>query len=340
MLRKTVLTIIVLLVIVLLYLGWKVAGSGTAFEGNKYTLFVKTGAGFEEVLQTLRSDNVLKDPGLFNFLARQYGLPRNLKAGRYEIKRGASVLGILQMLRNGRQSPVNLVITKLRTKEDFARFLGNRMECDSMSVINFLNSPDSLRSMGLDTNNVMTMVIPNTYSFFWNTPVTSLMRRLHHEEQKFWNDSRIKKAQNIGLTPQQVYILASVIEEETTKYDEMPLMASVYINRLNRGMPLGADPTIKYAIRNFAAKRVTLKMISESAASPYNTYKNKGLPPGPICTPAIKTIDATLEAASTNYLYFCAKPDFSGYHNFAVTDAEHFKNARAYQKALNRLNIN
>lgn len=186
----------------------------------------------------------------------------------------------------------------------------------------------------------MTAIIPNTYSFFWNTSVSSLFKRFYNEEQKFWNETRLQKARSLGLTPKQVYVLASIIEEETNKYDEMPLMASVYINRLNRGMPLGADPTIKFAIRNFAAKRVTLKMISGSAASPYNTYKNAGLPPGPICTPSIKTMDATLDAAATNYLYFCAKPDFSGYHNFAATNAEHVKNARAYQKALNRLNIN
>lgn len=340
MFRKSLLSVFVLALAVVLYLTWKVVGSATAFETDKYTLYIKTGSSFEEVMQTIRNDKVLRDPGFFAFLAKQYGIPENLRAGKYEIGKGTGLLNVLQTLRSGRQTPVNLVITKFRTKEDFARFAGARLECDSLDLIRYLNSPDSLSVRGLDTNNVMTIVIPNTYSFFWNTSVSALFKRLAGEEQKFWNENRVQKAQKLGLTPQQVYILASVIEEETNKYDEMPLMASVYINRLNKGMPLGADPTIKYATRNFAAKRVTLKMISASAASPYNTYKNKGLPPGPICTPSIKTIDATLDAASTAYLYFCAKPDFSGYHVFAATNAEHIKNARAYQKALNRLNIN
>ena len=339
MFRKLIVSLFIFVLAVILFMVWKVTASNTFFKEEQYTLYIKTGSSFENVLQTLRADSVIKDPGMFSFIAKKFSLPQKIKAGKYEIKRGTGIWGIVQMLRNGKQTPVNLVITKLRTKEDFARFAGQRLECDSLAIITYLNNNDSLQSKGLDTNNVMTAIIPNTYTFFWNTTVAKLFNKLYSEEKKFWNEERLQKARSLGLTPQQVYILASVIEEETNKYDEMPLMASVYINRINKGMPLGADPTIKFAIRNFAAKRVTLKMISESAESPYNTYKNKGLPPGPICTPSIKTIDATLDAASTNYLYFCAKPDFSGYHAFAVTDTEHFRNARAYQKALNRLKI-
>lgn len=339
MFKRMVLPLLIFIVIVVIFLAWKIMGPNTAFKGEKYYLYVRTGSNFENVMQTLKKDSVIRDPGIFAFVARKMDLPRKIRAGRYEIKAGAGIMGIAQMLRNGRQSPVNLVITRLRTKEDFARFAGRQLECDSSAIISYLNNMDSLQGKGLDTNNVMTAIIPNTYTFFWNTTAAKLFNRLHSEEKKFWKEERLQKARTLGLTPQQVYILASVIEEETNKYDEMPLMASVYINRLNRGMPLGADPTVKFATRNFAAKRVTLKMISESAGSPYNTYRNAGLPPGPICTPSIKTIDATLNAAATNYLYFCAKPDFSGYHAFAATHAEHFKNARAYQKALDRLKI-
>ena len=339
MFRKLIVSLFIFVLAVILFLAWKVTGGNTFFKEEKYTLYIKTGSSFENVMQTLRADSVIKNPGMFSFIAKKLSLPQKIKAGKYEIKRGTGIWAIVQMLRNGKQTPVNLIITKLRTKEDFARFAGQRLECDSLAIITYLNNNDSLQSKGLDTNNVMTAVIPNTYTFFWNTTVAKLFNKLYSEEKKFWKEERLQKARSLGLTPQQVYILASVIEEETNKYDEMPLMASVYINRINKGMPLGADPTIKFAIRNFAAKRVTLKMISESAESPYNTYKNKGLPPGPICTPSIKTIDATLDAASTNYLYFCAKPDFSGYHAFAATDTEHFRNARAYRKALNRLKI-
>lgn len=339
MLRKLVLLFLILLGVVVVFLTWKITGSNTAFKEEQYFLYIKTGSSFGDLMQTLQEDRVIHNAGIFSFVAKKLNLPRKIKAGKYEIKKGAGIWSIVQMLRSGKQSPVNLVITRLRTKEDFARLAGRRLECDSAAIMSYLNNTDSLQSKGLDTNTVMTVIIPDTYTFFWNTSVDGLFSRLIREEKKFWNDTRRQKAENIGLTPQQVYILASVIEEETNKHDEMPLMASVYINRLNKGMPLGADPTVKFATRDFAAKRVTLKMISQSAASPYNTYRNKGLPPGPICTPSVKTIDATLDAASTGYLYFCAKPDFSGYHVFAVTDTEHFRNARAYQKALDRLKI-
>ena len=339
MFKRLVLPFLVLILIVIIFMAWKIMGPNTAFKEEKYYLYIKTGSSFENVMQTLEKDNVINNPGIFRFVAKNTGLPGKIRAGRYEIKRGAGIVGIVQTLHRGKQSPVNLVITKLRTKEDFARFAGRQLECDSAAIINYLNNVDSLQSKGLDTSNVMTVVIPNTYTFFWNTTASKLFNKLYSEEKKFWKEERLQKARTLGLTPRQVYILASVIEEETNKYDEMPLMASVYINRLNKGMPLGADPTVKFATRNFAAKRVTLKMISQSAGSPYNTYRNAGLPPGPICTPSIKTIDATLNATTTDYLYFCAKPDFSGYHAFAVTDAEHFKNARAYQKALDRLKI-
>ena len=339
MFKRLILPFLIFILVIIVFLAWKIMGPNTAFKGEKYYLYIKTGSNFENVMQTLKKDSVIKNPGIFTFVAEKTSLPGKIRAGRYEIKRGAGIMGIVQTLRTGKQSPVNLVITKLRTREDFARFAGRQLECDSTAIINYLNNMDSLQSKGLDTSNVMTVIIPNTYTFFWNTTAAKLLNRLYSEEKKFWKEERLQKARTLGLTPQQVYILASVIEEETNKYDEMPLMASVYINRLNKGMPLGADPTVKFATRNFAAKRVTLKMISQSAGSPYNTYRNAGLPPGPICTPSIKTIDATLNATTTNYLYFCAKPDFSGYHAFAVTDAEHFKNARAYQKALDRLKI-
>lgn len=339
MVKKLILLFLFFLIAFVAFSVWKIWGSNTDFEEDQYFLYIKTGSSYDDLIRTLQEDKVVRNPALFSRIARERSLPSKLKAGRYKINRGASIWEIIQMLRNGIQSPVNLVINKLRTKEDLARLAGRKLECDSNAVINYLNHSDSLFKKGLDTNNVMTVVIPDTYSFFWNTSVEQLVSRLMKEEKRFWNESRLQKARDLGLTPQQVYIMASIIEEETNKYDEMPLMASVYLNRLNRGMPLGADPTIKFATRDFAAKRVTLKMISQSASSPYNTYKNKGLPPGPICTPSIKTIDATLDAASTPYLYFCAKPDFSGYHAFATTEAEHFKNARAYQKALNRLKI-
>lgn len=339
MVKKIILLVILLIVVVTAFFAWKLAGPGTAFGDKRYFLYVKTGTGFEEVMETVRKDEVLKDPGIFSMLAGRLEVPVKLKAGKYEIKKGASLLSIARMLRNGRQSPVNLVITKLRTREDFARFAGRQLECDSLAIITWLNNADSLQTVNADTNTAITLVIPNTYTFYWNITASKLMHRLYDEQKKFWTEERLQKARNIGLTSSEIYTLASIVDEETNKYDEMPLIASVYINRLNKRMLLGADPTVKYAARNFAAKRVTKKMIDESAASPYNTYRNAGLPPGPICTPSIKTIDAVLNANNTDYLYFCARADFSGYHAFAATNAEHLKNARAYWKALDSLKI-
>lgn len=339
MIKKIILVSVIIVVGLGLAAAWQLLGSATAFEKDKYFLYIKTGSQFKDVMETLEKDHVLKSQGIFSILAKRAGITENLKAGKYEIRKGESLLSITRMLKNGRQTPVNLVITKLRTLEDFARFAGKQLECDSTQIINWLYNADSLKTVGVDSFTAMTLVIPNTYTFYWNSTASKLIQRLHDEQKKFWNEEREKKASALGLTTEQVYTLASIISEETNKYDEMPLMASVYINRVNKGMFLGADPTIKFAARNFAAKRVTFKMIDDNASSLYNTYKHKGLPPGPIGTPSIKTIDAVLNAAQTNYIYFCAKADFSGYHSFASSYDEHMKNARLYQKALDSLKI-
>lgn len=339
MLKKILLLSFVVIVAIALFAAWQLLGSATAFQKEKYFLYVKTGSSFSDVMQTLERDEVLKHNNYFSLLAKRAGIPENLKAGKYEIKKGENLLSIVRMLKNGKQSPVNLIITKLRTLEDFARFAGKQLECDSTQIINWLYNKDSLQTLGVDTATAITLVIPNTYTFYWNITATKLMNRLHDEQQKFWNEERKAKAAALGMTTIEAYTLASIISEETNKFDEMPLMASVYLNRIDKGMFLGADPTIKFAARNFAAKRVTFKMIDDNAASPYNTYRHKGLPPGPIGTPSIKAIDAILNAAKTNYVYFCAKADFSGYHAFAATYEEHMKNARVYQKALDSLKI-
>lgn len=339
MIKKIILIILLIIFIGGGFLAWKIMGASTSFEEKKKFLYIRTGSGFTDLMQEIRTGDFIKNPDIFSLVARRAGLPEKIKAGKYEIPKGSSILSIVRMLRNGKQSPVNLVITKLRTKEDFARFAGKQLECDSLEIIGYLNNSDSLKSIGLDTNTLMTAIIPNTYTFYWNTTAPKMFQKLKNEGEKFWTEERLQKARNMGLTPVEVYTMASIIAEETNKYDEMPLMASVYLNRVNKGMRLGADPTIKFAGRNFAAKRVTLKMIAETAESPYNTYRNSGLPPGPICTPSVKTLDAVLNVAKTDYLYFCAKADFSGYHAFAATDIEHLKNARAYQKALDSLKI-
>jgi UPF0755 protein len=250
-----------------------------------------------------------------------------------------SQVDVLRLLMNGRQDPVKLVINKFRTKEDFARFAGKQLECDSLEILSFLQSPDSLRRFKLDTNTAMTMIIPNTYDFFWNTSATGLFKKLNEEKNIFWNKERLQKASDMGLTTEEIYTLASIVEEETNKNDEKPMIASVYLNRLKKGMTMGADPTIKFALRDFGLKRVRIKHIDASAESPYNTYRHKGLPPGPICIPAIKSIDAVLNAENSDFIFFCARSDFSGYHSFASNETDHMKNAKAYSRALDSLLI-
>lgn len=338
---KNVLKAISLLFLLLiLYLGWIFLGPSTAFKESRQYLFVKTGnATKEAVLKSISEQSLMKHSWWFSLLAEKWKVWPRLKPGKYEIKKGTSLFTLVRMFRNNQQVQVNLVITKLRTKNDLAGLVGRKFECDSAWFYKYLQSSDSLKAFGMDTNTIMTLVLPDTYSYYWATTPTRILEKLQKQHQKFWTDERKKKAAKLNLRPNEIYTLASIVEEETLQNDEKSLIASVYINRLNKGMNLGADPTVKFAIGDFTIKRVFLKHINESAASPYNTYKNKGLPPGPICTPTATTIDAVLNVEPTNYLYFCAKPESNGHHAFAVTGEEHLKNASIYQQWLNEKGI-
>ena len=307
-------------------------GPGTDFEQDHYDLYIHTGMNYSELDSILKKDNVLEHPSVFHWLAKRIGYPASLKAGKFEIRKRTSLINILKMLRNGRQVPVNLVITKLRTREDLAGLIGRKFECDSASFMHFLNNTDTLKKMGLDTNTMMTLVFPNTYTYFWNTSPFRIFKKMETAAGAFWTPARLAQAEEHHLNPVTAYILASIVEEETTRREDKPKIASVYLNRISVGMRLGADPTIKYALRRFDLKRVYEKYLH--VESPYNTYLNAGLPPGPICTPSMESMEAVLKAPETKYYYFVAKPDFSGYSNFAETFTEHMKNAREYQKAL------
>ena len=271
-----------------------------------------------------------------NLIGGILSVDAHLKPGKFELKKGQNILSIIRQLRDNRQAETKLIVTKLRTKMDLARLIGKNFKADSTEVMQFLQSNDSLKAFGVDTNTAMTLVIPNTYSFYWNTPLHNIFKKLAAEKEAFWaNNNRKEKAAKLGYTPEQVYTLASIVEEETIRDDEKGNIASVYLNRLRIGMEMGADPTIKFALNDFSIKRILEKHLN--VQSPYNTYRNIGLPPGPICTPSIVTIYATLNAPKTDYLFCCAKADFSGYHNFAATYAQHLKYADEYQQELNRI---
>ncbi|WP_298714080.1 endolytic transglycosylase MltG [Chitinophaga sp.] len=312
-------------------------GPNTRSFGDKKYFYVPTGSRYEDVLRGLSEQEIISSSSTFNLVARQLGYPSRVKAGRYEIRKGMSNLEIVRILRSGKQSPVKLVINKLRLKNDFIRLVSNNLEADSAAMRAILEDPVYLRQFGLDTTTVMAAVMPNTYEFYWNTPAAKVFDKISDAYETFWNDTRKQKAAALNLTPVQVTVLASIVEEETNRNDEKPVIASVYLNRLKKGMRLGADPTVKFALQNFALRRIYNTHLEYD--SPYNTYRYYGLPPGPICTPSARSIDAVLTPAETDYLFFAARPDGSGYHSFAVTFKEHLENARAYQKGLNARGI-
>jgi UPF0755 protein len=310
-----------------------VFGPNTGSMSQGEYLYIHTGSGYEQVKQALHQGGFVSDMKSFDFLAKQAKYPDHVHPGRYHIHRGMSNWSIVRMLRSGKQSAVKLVIGKLRTKADFVRLVSTHLEADSNVLNRMLNDNVYLGQFGLDTSTALCAVMPNTFEFYWNTSADKAFRKIEQGFARFWTDERKSAAKAHDLTPQHATILASIVEEESNKHDEQPNIASVYLNRMKKGMKLQADPTAKYAAGDFALHRIT--SVQTSIASPYNTYYVAGLPPGPICTPSPKTIDAVLAAPQTNYLYFCAKEDFSGYHRFAATYEEHMKNAALYQQALN-----
>lgn len=331
--KKLILGVLVIIVLAAAFIGWRFFASNTAFDAKQRYLYIRTGhANYPEVLQTIKDSQYLRNPGSFDFLANRMDLPADIKPGRYEIRKGMSLSDIVRMLRNGRQAPVNLVITKLRTTEDLASLIGRRFECDSAAMMDYLHNNDTLSHYGFDSNTIMTTIYPNTYTYFWNNTPSGIFKKLFAEYKKVWTPERLQLAKQMGLSPAAAYTLASIVEEETNAQEEKGNIASVYLNRYNKGMRLQADPTVKFALRDFGLRRIYEKHLT--VASPYNTYRVTGLPPGPICTPSLATLDAVLNAASTNYLYFVAKSDFSGRHTFSETYEEHLKNAKAFQKAL------
>lgn len=333
--RKIAGVLVIALVVVAGGAAWRLFGANTNFDADKKNFYIKTGSSFEDVIAGLSQQDILKNPGTFEWVAKRLDYDENVKAGRYLIKHGSSIYSIVKKLRSGRQTPVNFVINKLRTREDLAQRIAASFECDSSDVMRVITNNDSLKMYHLDTNTVMTAVIPNTYSIYWNTSAARIFKKLYAEHEVFWNEGRLKKAAGLNLTPVQAYTLASIVEEETNREDDKGKIASVYLNRMETGMRLAADPTVKFAMKDFGLKRIYYKHLAYP--SPYNTYQNAGLPPGPICTPSPKTIDAVLNSPSTSYLFFVAKPDFKGYSNFATSYDEHLRFAKQYQLALDSL---
>lgn len=298
---------------------------------------IPTGSTYEDVLDILQKQGIIRNLNTFNRLAIRKNYPNRIRPGRYLIEGGMGNNDLINLLRSGEQDPVWLTFTNIRTREQLAATVASQLELDSASIVRMLLDDERMRAMGFNTLTAHLMFIPNTYQVFWTISPEQLMDRMHREYQDFWNDTRLKKAEGMGLTPKEAGILASIVQSETSMQDEMAKIAGVYINRLSRNIPLQADPTVIYAIGDFTITRVLNHHLQFD--SPFNTYLYAGLPPGPIRLPEPQVIDAVLNYDQHNYLYFCALDDFSGYHAFARTYSEHLANARRYRQALNERRI-
>jgi UPF0755 protein len=305
-------------------------------ENQKY-LYIKTGSSYDSFINDLSKKEVLKNISTFKQAAGKMNLPNSVKPGRYRLKPGMNNRSLINLIKAGNQDPVKLKFQNIRKKENFAAYLANNLEADSLSFISVLDSTALISKYGFNQDNVYAMFIPNTYEMYWNISPADFLERMHKEYDKFWNADRKQKAASLNLTPAQVYTLASIVDAEALYDKEMPIIAGLYLNRLNKGVLLQADPTVIFANNDFTVKRVTNKLLQ--VQSLYNTYKYAGLPPGPIMMPSINAIDAVLNRDNNNYIYMCAKEDFSGYHNFAETKEQHEVNAKKYREALNKRNI-
>lgn len=274
---------------------------------------------------------------MFGRLAEAIGYPRKMKTGRYAVNSGISCKSLLENLIRGNQDPCKITFNNIRLKNELSENIGSQMMFGSAVLQQKLDDPEVCSRYGFEIQTIQCMFIPNTYEMYWNISIDRFLERMKKEYDRFWTPERLEKAGKIPLSPIQVSILASIMEEETIVPDEYPVVAGLYINRLKEGMLLQADPTVKYAVGDFTLKRILHTHLKVD--SPYNTYKYEGLPPGPIRVPSIRGLDAVLNYEHHRYLYMCAKEDFSGRHNFTSSWAEHTRNAQRYQVALNRNNI-
>ena len=303
--------------------------------GEKKELFIQipTGSDMQSVLHLFEESNVVTNLSSLEWVMNKKKYGRSIKSGRYRLESGTCNNDLVNILRSGRQAYVSLTFNNTRTLEEFAGKIGKQIEADSLSILNFLKDEDNLKAYGFKPETVIGLFIPNSYHVYWNMSAKSFTDRMYSEYLKFWNVNRMERAAELNLTPIEVSILASIVDEETIKNDEKARVAGVYVNRLKRGIKLDADPTLKFAWGDFTMRRVLNK--HKKIKSPYNTYKYAGLPPGPIRQASVSGLISVLNCEKHKYIYFCASPKFNGYHVFARSLREHNKNATKYQRALN-----
>jgi len=332
----------VLLVLLVLGLGgywaWnKVTGPAASFSEASRVLYIPRGADFEQVVDSLTHIGAIQDEGAFRWLCEQKKYTTTVKPGRYRISNGTSMNALVNMLRSGEQEPVRVTFSSIKRLPELAGKLGRVLEPDSLAFLQVLMDDDMQRKAGYSRESFIASFIPNTYEFWWTTTPEQFITRMGKEHATFWTAERKAKADALKLSTTEVSTLASIVQAETVKRSDAPKIAGVYLNRLRIGMPLQADPTLKFALGMDSISRVLHKDME--VVSPYNTYKNLGLPPGPINMPETSMIDAVLNAEKHDNLYFCARADLSGYSDFAKSYDQHLVNARKYQKALNKRGI-
>lgn len=301
-------------------------------------LYIRTASTYKEVIDQLKEKQALRLTSTFTFLGERMNYPAKVLAGHYVIKPGMNNLAMIRLLRGGHQTPVQVTFQSVRTKAELAGRISKTLEIDSSDLLSALNDKAYLAEHGLNAETSISLFIPNTYEMYWNTSREKFMNRMFKEYDKFWNASRKSKAESLGLSRVEVSTLASIVQAEQQAHpDERPVIAGLYLNRLKKGMKLESDPTLVFAIGDFSIRRVL--NVHKLIDSPYNTYMHEGLPPGPILLPDISSIDAVLNRQQNDYIFMCAKEDFSNYHNFASDYATHQKNAALFRMALDKKGI-
>ncbi len=329
--------LLIICIICLFYVYNLIFGLSIRPDGKSSAIYIPDGASYEQAFDSVKANLLIKNQKVLEWVASRKGYPGLVKPGKYVIDRPISCNGLINILRLGLQTPVMITFSNIRTLNDLAGKIGGQIEADSAQILAFLSDPENYIADGFTRQDVISVFIPDTYEFYWNTGPGKLYTRMLSEYRKFWNSGRLEKCGSIGLSPREVSVLASIVDYEAIKADEKPRIAGVYLNRLKRGIPLQADPTVKFALNDFSISRILYKHLDVD--SQYNTYRHPGLPPGPIGCATAESIDAVLNAEKHDYLYFAAKADFSGYHNFSRTLSEHNRYASQYQKELNRRRI-
>ncbi len=306
-------------------------------DESTLSIYIPSHSSFDDVKAILYTQGLIVNRKNFEWLAAKKGYNERIRAGHYVLQHGMSNDELINLLRSGKQTPVNVTFNNIRDVYQLAGRVAQQIEADSVSIAALLSDSSYIGHLGFNSFTIPALFIPNTYELYWTTDAEGFVSRMFQEYRRFWNESRKAKAEKTRLNELEVSVLASIIDRETNKDDEKARMAGVYINRLRSGWRLQADPTLIFAVGDFEIRRVL--DVHKTIESPYNTYKYAGLPPGPICVPTIASIDAVLNYEDHRYFFFCARDDMSGYHAFATTLAQHERNARLYRQALDRLNI-